>query len=186
VNGESSGITRRPSSRTAAAASGTRLVQSRHGCRRPGAGSTSRRCRDPGESAEREVRVLPRMRRPLRGEDEGMPPLFAARRDPVRAAVAPRADLRRHRARGRRGTARVAEAPTNHALSLISAGVAELVDAAGLGPVGSQGPWRFESSRPHRPAGRPGLPAGEAGLRPRLTPLDGGMLRPSRVDASIG
>jgi hypothetical protein len=35
------------------------------------------------------------------------------------------------------------------ALSLNRAGVAELVDAAGLGPVGPQGPWRFESSRPH-------------------------------------
>src|SRR5205085_5537001 len=29
------------------------------------------------------------------------------------------------------------------------AGVAELADAAGLGPVGPRGPWRFESSRPH-------------------------------------
>ena len=29
------------------------------------------------------------------------------------------------------------------------AGVAELANAAGLGPVGPQGPWRFESSRPH-------------------------------------
>jgi hypothetical protein len=29
------------------------------------------------------------------------------------------------------------------------AGVAELVDAAGLGPVGPKGPWRFKSSRPH-------------------------------------
>jgi pimeloyl-ACP methyl ester carboxylesterase len=27
--------------------------------------------------------------------------------------------------------------------------VAELEDAAGLGPAGPQGPWRFESSRPH-------------------------------------
>ena len=29
------------------------------------------------------------------------------------------------------------------------AGVAELVDATGLGPVGPHGPWRFKSSRPH-------------------------------------
>ena len=29
------------------------------------------------------------------------------------------------------------------------AGVAELVDATGLGPVGPRGPWRFKSSRPH-------------------------------------
>jgi methylated-DNA-[protein]-cysteine S-methyltransferase len=29
------------------------------------------------------------------------------------------------------------------------AGVAELVDATGLGPVGPKGSWRFESSRPH-------------------------------------
>ena len=28
--------------------------------------------------------------------------------------------------------------------------MAELADAAGLGPVGPRGPWRFESSRPHR------------------------------------
>ena len=31
-----------------------------------------------------------------------------------------------------------------------NAGVAELADAAGLGPVGPHGPWRFESSRPHQ------------------------------------
>src|SRR5215211_460127 len=35
------------------------------------------------------------------------------------------------------------------ALSLNHAGVAELVDATGLGPVGPHGPWRFKSSRPH-------------------------------------
>src|SRR5215207_6581639 len=35
------------------------------------------------------------------------------------------------------------------ALSLNRAGVAELVDATGLGPVGPEGPWRFKSSRPH-------------------------------------
>jgi hypothetical protein len=33
------------------------------------------------------------------------------------------------------------------------AGVAELADAAGLGPVGPRGPWRFESSRPHHVGG---------------------------------
>src|SRR5207253_9356799 len=45
------------------------------------------------------------------------------------------------------------------------AGVAELVDATGLGPVGLHGPWRFKSSRPH--LGRLGLSSsvstGEAG-----------------------
>jgi hypothetical protein len=35
------------------------------------------------------------------------------------------------------------------ALSLNRAGVAELADAAGLGPVEPKGSWRFESSRPH-------------------------------------
>src|SRR5262249_2933047 len=35
-------------------------------------------------------------------------------------------------------------------LSFSGAGVAELADAAGLGPVGPRGPWRFESSRPHQ------------------------------------
>ena len=38
------------------------------------------------------------------------------------------------------------ERPILHA----NAGVAELADAAGLGPVGPRGPWRFESSRPHQ------------------------------------
>ena len=38
------------------------------------------------------------------------------------------------------------ERPILHA----NAGVAELADAAGLGPVGPHGPWRFESSRPHQ------------------------------------
>ena len=37
-------------------------------------------------------------------------------------------------------------------LSFAGAGVAELVDAPGLGPVGPRGPWRFESSRPHHQA----------------------------------
>ena len=41
---------------------------------------------------------------------------------------------------GRRGTPYPEATP---------AGVAELVDAAGLGPAGPRGPWRFESSRPH-------------------------------------
>src|SRR5437588_10732008 len=39
--------------------------------------------------------------------------------------------------------------PTVTILEPSRAGVAELVDAAGLGPAGPRGPWRFESSRPH-------------------------------------
>src|SRR5579872_723456 len=32
---------------------------------------------------------------------------------------------------------------------VVDAGVAELVDAPGLGPGGPSGPWRFDPSRPH-------------------------------------
>ena len=53
------------------------------------------------------------------------------------------------------------------------AGVAELVDAAGLGPAGAHAPWRFESSRPHThpdQAARPRivLPRGRDAARGRL------------------
>ena len=62
----------------------------------------------------------------------------------------------RHRSRGRYA-AQFASAPPadatpleSAALSCPHAGVAELVDAPGLGP-GGRSPWRFESSRPHSP-----------------------------------
>ena len=45
--------------------------------------------------------------------------------------------------------------------------MAELVDAAGLGPAEPTGSWRFESSHPHsRMSLGGGLPPGEARLRP--------------------
>src|SRR5690242_7350421 len=58
------------------------------------------------------------------------------------------------------------------------AGVAELVDAAGLGPAGPRGPWRFESSRPHCKAVAAARAAEVIGvpvfLEPqRLRPVDG-------------
>ena len=39
--------------------------------------------------------------------------------------------------------------PERRSILMRPAGVAELVDAAGLGPAGAMAPWRFESSRPH-------------------------------------
>src|SRR5437588_11058420 len=47
--------------------------------------------------------------------------------------------------------------PTVTILEPSRAGVAELVDAAGLGPAGPRGPWRFESSRPHFASRAPDL-----------------------------
>src|SRR5580765_2331069 len=57
------------------------------------------------------------------------------------------------------------------------AGVAELVDAAGLGPAGPRGPWRFESSRPHLEALAAARAAEEVGAAvvleaPRRPPVD--------------
>ena len=43
--------------------------------------------------------------------------------------------------------------------------MAELAYAAGLGPVGLRGPWRFESSRPHsKPAFHGPLPWDQRGM----------------------
>jgi hypothetical protein len=104
-------------------------------------------CRD---MAREELRLRSNLRRPcVRGTDR---PLGIKSRRPAssfHSTSSPRALAMDGRPERRLAVLNASRA-IFPALSLIRAGVAELVDAAGLGPVGSQGPWRFESSRPHR------------------------------------
>ena len=63
------------------------------------------------------------------------------------------------------------------------AGVAELGDATGLGPVGLNGPWRFESSRPHLAQPDGGVFASGPGMPGPYSSDSGHVSRPHHLAA---
>src|SRR5262245_23426924 len=87
--------------------------------------------------------------------------------------------LDRRRSRPRRPRTR------HPSLSCPHAGVAELVDAPGLGP-GGLCPWRFESSHPHRSKSRSIRPRSLLVSRASWPRLDPSFSRRTQVDHSLG